>query len=43
MDWFKIALNDWSIYNDPSRIRKYVDFGKITQAQFTEITGESYS
>lgn len=37
MDWYQIAKNDWEIYHDPDRINKYVQFGKITQAQYDEI------
>lgn len=43
MDWFAIAQNDWEIYHDSSRIQKYVQFGKITEAQYTEITGDPYN
>lgn len=43
MDWLSIAQNDWEIYHDSARIHKYVEFGKITQVQYTEITGEPYS
>ncbi len=37
MDWFTIAKNDWEIYQDASRIQKYVEFGKITQEQYDTI------
>jgi uncharacterized XkdX family phage protein len=40
MDWYAYAQNDWNIYHDPTRIQKYVEFGKITQEQYNEITGE---
>ncbi|WP_147536105.1 XkdX family protein [Bacillus marasmi] len=43
MDWHKQAENDWSIYQDASRIKKYVQFGKITEEQYQVITGESYT
>jgi hypothetical protein len=42
MDWFKYAQNDWVIYHDTSRIKKYVQFGKITEEQYFEVTGEAY-
>jgi hypothetical protein len=42
MDWYKHAQNDWNIYQDKSRIAKYVEFGKITDIQYEEITGEPY-
>lgn len=42
MDWYKQAGNDWSIYQDLARIKKYVQFGKITSEQYEEITEESY-
>ncbi|MFS0776270.1 XkdX family protein [Neobacillus sp. 3P2-tot-E-2] len=43
MDWYKTASDDWDIYHDTSRIQKYVQFGKITEEQYQEITGESYT
>lgn len=42
MDWFEAAQNDWEVYHDPSRIRLFVEFGKITSDQFTDITNEPY-
>lgn len=42
MDWYVIACTDWEIYSDTSRIRKYVSFSKITEIQYTQITGEPY-
>ena len=42
MDWFKHAQNDWDIYSEIDRIKKYVQFEKITKEQFQEITGEPY-
>jgi len=36
------AKSDWEIYHDTSRISKYVQFNKITAAQYEEITGEPY-
>jgi len=43
MDWFQAAKNDWEVYHDPSRIKKYVQFKKITETQYQEITGEPYT
>lgn len=43
MDWFKLAQNDWNVYHDSSRIKKFVQFGKITATQYTEITDEPYT
>jgi hypothetical protein len=43
MDWYQAAENDWEVYHDPSRIKKYVQFNKITTAQFEEITGQTYT
>lgn len=40
MDWYKIAKDDWTFYHDKSRLAKYVEYGKITSSQYTEITGE---
>jgi uncharacterized XkdX family phage protein len=42
MDWFVYAKNDWEIYNDKSRIAKFVSFGKITPEQYKNITGDIY-
>lgn len=42
MDWYKIAQNDWNIYQDKARIAVYVQKGKITDVQYQEISGESY-
>lgn len=42
MDWYSYAKNDWEIYQDTARIKKYVQFSKITTAQYEEITGEPY-
>lgn len=42
MNWFLIAQRDFGLYKDPSRIRNFVTMGKITEEQFTEITGEAY-
>lgn len=43
MDWYKQAQNDWNIYHDTSRIKKYVQYNKITPTQYEEITGEPYT
>lgn len=43
MDWFKIAQNDWEVYYETSRIKMFVQKGKITAAQYEEITGEPYT
>lgn len=43
MDWYLVAQNDWSVYHDPTRIHKFVEFNKITAAQYTQITGEPYT
>lgn len=42
MDWMLFARNDWDVYSDPTRIAKYVEFGKITPEQYAEIVGEEY-
>jgi uncharacterized XkdX family phage protein len=41
MNWFLIAQRDWSIYHDTARIRNFVTMGKITEAQYTQITGDT--
>lgn len=43
MDWILVAQNDWSVYQDPSRIAKFVQFNKITEAQYEEVTGQPYT
>lgn len=43
MDWYAAAQNDWSVYHDPTRIAKFVQFNKITADQYQEITGEPYA
>lgn len=43
MDWFQIARDDWSFYRDISRIKEYVKRGKITKAEFKEITKQEYA
>lgn len=42
MDWLAIAQNDWEVYQDKERIRRFVEFGKITGTQYQVITGEPY-
>ena len=42
MNWYLIATNDWNAYHDTARIKNFVVKGKITIAQYTEITGEPY-
>lgn len=42
MDWYVAAQNDWDVYQDKSRIAKFVQFEKITTVQYQEITGEPY-
>lgn len=42
MDWYKIALNDWTIYADKIRISMYVQKGKNNATQYEQITGEPY-
>lgn len=37
MDWYQYAKNDWEIYQDTSRLQKYIQFGKITQEQYETI------
>lgn len=37
MDWMLVVKNDWDVYHDPSRIQKFVEFGKITQEQANQI------
>lgn len=43
MDWFQIAQDDWDIYQDPTRIADYAKMGKITAAQYNQLTGLVYS
>lgn len=43
MDWFLAAQNDWDVYHDTSRIKKFVTYNKITPEQYQEITGEPYT
>lgn len=43
MDWFLFAQNDWEVYQDATRIAKYVQKSKITADQYQEITGEPYT
>jgi uncharacterized XkdX family phage protein len=43
LDWFKLATNDWTIYQDKNRIAAFVQKGKITECQYEEITGEPYT
>jgi hypothetical protein len=43
MDWYAYAQNDWEVYHDKSRITRYVQYGKITEVQYEEITGEPYA
>lgn len=42
MDWLLAAQNDWSVYHDPTRIAKFVQFNKITPEQYAEITSLAY-
>lgn len=42
MDWFQAAKNDWDVYHDSTRIQMFVQKGKITSAQYEEITGDPY-
>jgi uncharacterized XkdX family phage protein len=42
MDWTLQAENDWAIYHDITRMKKYVQYGKITAEQYEQITGEPY-
>lgn len=42
MNWLYIVKLDWSIYQNPQRIKDYVEKGKITQQDYTTITGLSY-
>ncbi len=37
------ATMDFEIYKDILRIQKYVQFKKITEVQYTKITGEPYT
>lgn len=40
MDWFAVAQNDWDVYQDPTRIQRFVDYEKITQEQYYEIVNQ---
>lgn len=42
MDWFLCAQNDWSVYQDATRIHKFVEFGKITPEQYYKLTDLAY-
>jgi hypothetical protein len=42
MDWMYQVKNDWYFYQDKERIKKYVQFGKITAEQYEEVTGEPF-
>jgi uncharacterized XkdX family phage protein len=42
MDWYQYAKSDWEVYHDSSRIKMYVQKGKITSEQYQAITGEPY-
>lgn len=43
MDWFGVAQDDWTYYQDPTRIADYVKYNKITADQYQQITGEVYT
>jgi uncharacterized XkdX family phage protein len=43
MDWFLLAQRDYEIYQDTTRIKSFVQKGKITEAEYAEITGEPYT
>jgi hypothetical protein len=43
MNWLYIATRDFAIYQDAERIKQYVIKGKITAAQFFDITGVVYT
>jgi uncharacterized XkdX family phage protein len=43
MNWLLIAERDYDIYQDKERIKSYVQKGKITEIQYQEITGETYT
>jgi uncharacterized XkdX family phage protein len=43
MNWFLLAQRDYEIYQDVNRIKGFVQKGKITEAQYQEITGETYT
>jgi len=43
MNWFLLAQRDYEIYQDINRIKSFVQKGKITEAQYQEITGETYT
>jgi hypothetical protein len=43
VDWYQAAKNDWEVYKDPSRIKKYVQFNKITPEQYEQLTGQTYA
>ena len=42
MDWMYQVRNDWHFYQDVNRIKKYVEFGKISIDEYEEVTGEPY-
>jgi Phage uncharacterised protein (Phage_XkdX) len=42
MNWFLLAQRDYEIYQDPIRIKGFVQKLKITETQYQEITGEIY-
>lgn len=44
MDWFKFCQTNFALGNaTPDNLKIYVVKGKITAAQYAEITGESYA
>lgn len=42
MNWLNIVKMDWNIYQDPQRIKNYVQKEKITPQDYTDITGQEY-
>lgn len=43
MDWRLLAQRDYDIYHDNTRIKAFVQKGKITETDYFDITGETYT
>ena len=43
MNWLLLAQRDYEIYKDNTRIKGFVQKGKITEDQYKDITGETYT
>jgi hypothetical protein len=43
MNWLLIAQRDWNLYHDTTRIKNFVLMTKITEEQYFQITGVTYT